>query len=178
MRPQLMSVMWSKPSMPFRSMNAPKSVMFLTVPLRMSPGTISREQACARFSLRSGLDQFAAREHDVLALLIDFDDLEFVAVADELLEILRRDHVNLRRRQKRLDADVDDQPALDDGLDLAGDAAAFVADGEDAFPVLLELRLLVREDDRAFLVFELLDEDINFVADLDGLDVYQIRCRG
>ena len=52
MRPQLMSVMWSRPSMPLSSMNAPKSVMFLTVPLRMSPGTISAS-SLARFSLRS-----------------------------------------------------------------------------------------------------------------------------
>ena len=72
--------------MPFKSMNAPKSVMFLTVPLRMSPGTISAEQLGALLvALR--LDQFAAREHDVLALLVDFDDLEFVAVADEFREV-------------------------------------------------------------------------------------------
>ena len=37
----------------------------------------------------------------------------------------------------------------------------------------LELGLLLGEDDHAFLVFELLDEDINLVADLDGLDVLE-----
>ena len=95
--------------------------MFLTVPLRMSPGTISASSLRALL-VAFLLDQFAARQHDVLPLLVDFDDLEFVAVADELREVLRRDDVNLRRRQKRLDADVDDQAALDDGLDLAGDA--------------------------------------------------------
>ena len=115
-----------------------------------------------------GLDEFAAGEHDVLALLVDLDDLEFVAVAHELLEILRRGHVNLRRRQERLDADVDNEAALDDGLDFAHHAAAFVADGEDALPVLLELRLFVREDDGAFLVFEFLDQHVNFGAELDG----------
>ena len=62
------------------------------------------------------LDEFAARQHDVLAVLVDFDDLELVGVADELREILRRDDVNLRRGQKRLDADVDDQAALDDAI--------------------------------------------------------------
>ena len=31
----------------------------------------------------------------------------------------------------------------------------------------------MREHDRAFLVFEFLDQDINFVADLDGLDVFK-----
>ncbi len=124
-----------------------------------------------------GLDEFAAREHDVLAILVDLDDLEFVAVADERLEILRRDHVNLRRRQKSLDADVDDQAALDHGLDLAHDAAAFVANREDAFPIFLELRLFVREDDGAFLVFELLDEHVNFRADLDGVEVNKFVVR-
>ena len=84
MRPQLMSVMWSKPSMPLRSMNAPKSVMFLTVPLRMSPILIVVEESLARCSVRSCFDQFAAGEDDVLALLVDLDDLEIVGVADEL----------------------------------------------------------------------------------------------
>mgnify|MGYP007122135195 CR=1 FL=1 len=37
MRPQLMSVMWSNPSMPPRSMNAPYSVMFFTVPVTIEP---------------------------------------------------------------------------------------------------------------------------------------------
>ncbi len=37
MRPQLMSVMWSRPSMPPRSTNAPKSTMFLTLPWRVWP---------------------------------------------------------------------------------------------------------------------------------------------
>ena len=56
--------------------------------------------------------------------------------------------------------------------------AAFVANREDLVPVLLELRLLVREDDRAFLVFEFLDQHINLVADLDGLDVHKFDARG
>ena len=170
MRPQLMSVMWSRPSMPLRSMNAPKSVMFLTVPLRMSPGVIS-VSSLAALVVALLLDQFAARKDDVLALLVDFDDLEFVGVADELRQVLRRDDVNLRRGQKRFDADVDEQAAFDDGLDLAGDGAAFVANGEDFVPVLLELGLFLGEDDHAFLVFEFFDEDIDFIADFDGFDV-------
>jgi len=39
----------------------------------------------AAFLVAFGFDEFAAREHDVLTVLIDFDDLEFVAVADERL---------------------------------------------------------------------------------------------
>jgi len=83
------------------------------------------------------LDQFAAREHDVLPLLVDFDDLEFVDVVDELREVPRRDDINLRRGQKRLDPDIDDQATFDDRLDLALDRAALVANGEDALPIFL-----------------------------------------
>src|SRR5579862_490559 len=117
------------------------------------------------------LDELAARKHDVLPVLVDFNDLELVGVVDELREILGGDDVNLRRGQKRLDADVDDQAAFDDRFDLALDGAALVANREDAFPVPLEFGLLMREDDGAFLVFEFLYENINFVADLYGLDV-------
>ncbi len=81
MRPQLMSVMCSRPSMPLRSMNAPKSVMFLTVPLPMSPGVISREELLALLGAFL-LDEFAAGQDDVLPLLVDLDDLEIVGVAD------------------------------------------------------------------------------------------------
>ena len=119
------------------------------------------------------LDQFAAGEDDVLALLVDLDDLEIVGVADELRQVLGRDDVNLGRGQERLDADVDQQAAFDDGFDLAADRAAFVADGEDLLPVLLELGLFLGEDDHALLVLELFDQDIDFVADLDGFDVFE-----
>ena len=123
------------------------------------------------------LDQFAARQDDVLALLVDLNDLELVSVADVLGEVLGGEDVNLRGGQKGFDADVDDQTAFDDGFDLAGDGAAFVADGEDAFPVLFELGLLLGEDDHALLVFELLDQDVNLVADFNGLDVLELAAR-
>ena len=119
------------------------------------------------------LDQFAAGQDDVLPLLVDLDDLEIVGVADVLGQVLGHDDVDLGGGQEGFDADVDEQAALDDGFDLAGDGAAFVANGEDAFPVLLELGLFLGEDDHALFVFELLDQDVDLVADLDGLDVLE-----
>src|ERR1035441_10572795 len=71
------------------------------------------------------LDQFAARQDDVLALLVDLDDLEVVSVPHVLGEVLGGKNVNLRGGQKGFDADVDDQAAFDDGFDFAGDGAAF-----------------------------------------------------
>ena len=162
--------------MPLRSMNAPKSVMFLTVPLTLSPTLTLLEESVALFRALL-LDEFAAGEDDVLALLVDLDDLEIVGVADETAEILRRDDVDLRRGQEGLDADVDDEAAFDDGLDLALDEAAFVEDGDDLFPVLFEGGLFLREDDHALVVFEPLEQDFDFVADFD-FRCLRIRSRG
>ena len=88
MRPQLMSVMCSRPSMPSRSTNAPKSVMFLTMPLRMSAGLDLRKQS-RPLAPALLLDQLAAREDDVPALVVDLEDLEFVGLADVPEQVLR-----------------------------------------------------------------------------------------
>jgi hypothetical protein len=41
-------------------------------------------------------------------------------------------------------------------------------------PVLLELGFFLGEDDHALFVLEFFDEDIDFVADLDGFDVIEL----
>ncbi len=41
------------------------------------------------------LDQFAPAEHDVFAVVIDLDDFEIVSVADKLLQVFRRNDVDL-----------------------------------------------------------------------------------
>jgi hypothetical protein len=117
------------------------------------------------------LDQLAPRQNDVLAFLVDLDDLEIVGIAHVLRKVLRGGHIDLGRRQKCLDPDIDQQPAFDDRLHLAGNRAAFIANGEDAFPILLELGLLLGEDDHSLPVFEFFNQDIYFVADFDGFDV-------
>ena len=124
------------------------------------------------------LDDFAAAEDDVFPVVVDFDDLEIVGVADELLEILRRDDVDLRAGQKRLDADVDDEAAFDDGLHLALDQAVALEDRDDLVPVLPVGGLLLREDDHALVVFETLEEDFDFVADFDVVDVIEFARAG
>ncbi len=53
------------------------------------------------------LDQFAAAEHHVLAVVVELDDFEVVRVADVGVEILGLDDVHLRAGQECLDADVD-----------------------------------------------------------------------
>ena len=117
------------------------------------------------------LDELAAREHDVLAFLIDLYDLEVVVVADKAQQVFGWDDVDLRSRQEGFDPDVDDEPALDNGLDFSVDHPAFIANGQDPIPILLELSLLLGEDNHAFTVLELFDEHIDAIANLDGFDV-------
>jgi hypothetical protein len=114
-----------------------------------------------------GLDDFAAGEDDVFALVVDLDDLEFVNLADVFVEVLRRDDVDLAAGEEGFDADVDHEAAFDDALDLAFDETAFLEDLGDLFPVLLVGGFLFGEDDHAFVIFEAFEEDFDFVADLD-----------
>ena len=145
-------------------MKAPKSVMFLTVPLTVPPFSMPPRSFDAL--LRAlGFDQLAAGEHDVLALLVQLDDLALEGLALVNAQVFRRDDVDLGAGQECLDADVEHQAALDHGLDLAADEAALVENLDDLFPVLLLRGLFLGEDDHALVVFEALEQDFDFVAD-------------
>ena len=64
-------------------------------------------RACARFAdahvgeqrapfvLALLLDEFAARQDNILALLVDLDDFELESLAEEIIEVARRDDVDL-----------------------------------------------------------------------------------
>ena len=60
------------------------------------------------------LEQHAARQHDVAALLVELDDLELEALVEERVEVADRAQIDLRARQERLHAaaDRDGQAAL------------------------------------------------------------------
>jgi hypothetical protein len=126
------------------------------------------EEALALFGA-FGFDDFAAAENDILALVIDFDDLEFVDIADVLVEVLGRDDVDLAAGEEGFDADVDGEAAFDDALDLALHETAVLEDLDDLVPVLLVGGLFLGEDDHAFVVFEAFEEDFDFVAHFDFL---------
>ena len=88
-------------------------------------------------------------------------------------EVLRSGDINLGGGQKSFDPDVHEQATFDYALDFPGYGPALVADGEDAFPIFLELGLFLGEDDHALLVFEFFNQDIDFVADFNGFDVFK-----
>jgi len=113
------------------------------------------------------LDEFAAAEHDIAALVAQFDNLEIVGVADELVEVLRRDDVDLGGGEEGLHADVDQKASFDHGLDPALDDSFFFEDRADLVPVLAIGGFFFGENDHALVVFETDEEDFNFVTDGD-----------
>ena len=116
-------------------------------------------------------DEFAAGEHDVLPLDVDFENLEIVGLADVLIEVLGGLDVDMRRRHKRIDADADNETALDLGLHAAGGHGTLGELRQDVVPILLLLGEVEGENGGAALVFEFFDEDLDRGADLELADV-------
>ena len=106
------------------------------------------------------LEEHAAREHDVAALLVELDDLELVGLADQLVEVADRAQVDLRAGEERLHAaaDGDREAALHALADGAFDELVALARGADLVPDLHLVGLLLGEGDQAVVVLAALDE--------------------
>src|SRR5207248_5137134 len=100
-------------------------------------------------SLALLLEQDAAAQDDIAALLVELDHLELELLADQLVEIADRPQVYLRARQERLHADVDGKPALDPPDDGAFNTLVALARGRNLVPDSHLVGLLVGADDHA-----------------------------
>ena len=158
--------MCSRPSMPPRSMNAPKSAMFLTVPLRTWP--ISRPSSVLLLELFALLlDQLAAGDDDVAALFVDLEDDRVDRAADPVADFAGPADVHLASGKEDRHADVDEQAALDLLGDLAGDRVAFLLGLHDGFPVDDAISLALADLHQTGVAFDVFEQDADFVADLD-----------
>ncbi len=99
----------------------------------------------------------ATRQHDVVAVLVEFDDLGLHHRADIGLQIADPAKLDERGREEAAEADVDDESALDDLDDRTLDNGVRFLLGFDVAPGALVLGALLREDQTTFLV--LLGED-------------------
>jgi len=124
------------------------------------------EQLGALLALRE-LDHRAAREHHVVALAVELDDLELEGLALVGGGVLDRARVDQRARQERADAVRHDGQAA---LDLAGDGAVDVLAGLErllqADPRGEPLGAVARQPGLAVAVFERLDRHRHEVAGL------------
>ena len=115
------------------------------------------------------LEVGTARQDHVVAVLVELDDLRLDLLADVGLQVADATHLDEGGGQEAAQADVDDEAALDDLDDAAGDDALVFLDLLDRAPGALVLGALLGQDQTAFLVLLLEDQGLDLVADLDDL---------
>ena len=115
-----------------------------------------------------GLEDHAPRHDDVAATFIQLDDLEFVRLPKQLIDIGHPPQRDLAPRQKRVDTHQVHHNAAFDLLDQRASYRfiAFVCRA-DLLPHAHEVGFFLRQDDRAVLVLQVLEEDLDFIAGLD-----------
>jgi hypothetical protein len=158
----------TSPSMPPRSTKAPKLTTEDTTPLRISPGFRLTRKFAALLALGL-LEPCPPRQHDVVAVLVELDDLRLECLADVGLQVAHPAQLDERRRKEAAQADVDDEAALHDLDDRAAYDAAGLLDLLDRAPGPLVLRALLRQDEAALFVLLLENERLDLLADRDDL---------
>ena len=114
------------------------------------------------------LDHGAARHHDVIALLIELDDLELERLAFEIRGIAHRAHVDERPWKEGAHVlDLDGEAPLDAPGDDTGHDLGFVERLLEACPGAGALCLLARQAGLAGAVLDRIECDLHLVAGLD-----------
>jgi hypothetical protein len=141
--------------------------MFLTTPSTTWPSSRFHD---FRTLLGAALfENGTARHDDVAAAAIHLEDLEGLRVVHQRGDVADRTDVDLRTRQEGHGAvEVDGEAALDLVEDDAFDALAELRTFFELDPALFAASLLARQNGFAKRVFDALDIDFDFVADLDG----------
>src|SRR4029077_20287152 len=121
------------------------------------------------------LDYLAPAEHDIFAIVVEFNDFEIVCVANKLLQVLWGNDIDLRCRQKALASDVHHQAAFHYRCHLAFDEAVTFERTDDLVPILAVRGFLLRENNHALFVFEPLQKHVHLVADLEGINIIKFR---
>ena len=126
-----------------------------------------------------GLDQRPAADDDVAPRVVDLQHDALDRAADVVADVGRAADVDLAGRQEDVDADVDQQPALDLARDRAGDDVVFVDGLHHLQPGLDLLGLALAQGDHAapFFgaaedVFDFLDEHLDVLAGFGRLFVF------
>src|SRR5690242_3804316 len=125
--------------------------------------------------LALSLEQHAPADHDVAAPLVELDDLELEALAQQLVDVGHPAQRDLAPGQERVHAhQVDHHAALDLLDERAAHRLVLLVGLADPLPHPHEVGLLLREDDRALLVLQMLEEDLDLVALFERLRVLEL----
>src|SRR5213082_797889 len=131
------------------------------------------QDVALRLALR--LEQHTARHHDVAASLVELDDLEIEALAQQLVDVGDAAQRDLTAGKERVHAhQVHDDAALDLLHQRARHGLVPLVGLADALPHPHEVGFLLREDHRAFLVLEVLEEDLDLVPLLERLRIFEL----
>ena len=120
----------------------------------------------------SGLSLFqvcTAGQNNVVAVLVQLDDLSFDLLTDVRCEVADAAHLNEGCGQEATQTDVEDKATLDNLDNGTGNDAVVFLDLLDVAPCTLVLCALLGEDQATFLVLLGEDECLNLGAELDNL---------
>src|SRR3989475_11658 len=125
--------------------------------------------------LALGFEQHATAHHDVAASLVQLDDLEVEALAQELVDVGHAPQGDLAAGEERIHAhQVHHHSAFDLLHERARHRLVLLVGLADPLPDPHEVGLLLREDDRAFLILEMLEEDLDHVPFFEGARVLEL----
>ena len=119
--------------------------------------------------LAAFLKQHATGQDNVVAVAVHLDDAGLDLGVQVHVQVLDATQVDQRRRQEAAQADVQDQAALDNLDNLAGDGLAGLELLLNADPGALVLGTLLGQDQTAILVLLLQDQSLDLVAEIDDL---------
>ena len=122
------------------------------------------EQLVALFAVFL-LNHRAARDHDVVAFLVQLDDLEFEVLAFQIRGITHRAHINQRTGKERTDlVEFDGETALDLAVDATDDDFLGLESLFELVPCVMALGLLTRQTGGTESVFDGIQRDLDLVA--------------
>src|SRR5205807_2503877 len=120
-------------------------------------------------------EQHAPAHHDVAAALVELDDLELEALPQQLVDVGHPPQRDLAAGEERIHAHQVDHDAALDLLDQGARYRLVLLMGlADPLPHPHEVGLLLGEDHRAFLVLQVLQEDLDLVPLLERLGVLEL----
>src|SRR5256714_4686228 len=120
-------------------------------------------------------EQDAATHHDVATPLVQLDDLELEALTQQLVDVGHAPQGDLTAGEERVHShQIHHHTALDLLDERTRDRLILLVGFADPLPDPHEVGFLLREDDCAFLILEVLEEDLDLVPFLERARILEL----